>query len=174
MSTTLIKFARFFASVKHRDQFYSGGLPYTHHLAAVEAVLREFGFTQEVILAASWLHDVVEDQPVKLKDIEELFGDDVAKLVGAVTNEPGENRKVRAAMTYPKIRRAGHLAVALKLADRIANLRTGGKLVEMYRKEYPDFRHGLHISHLAGDQVVIMRVDKMWAWLDKWYAEEEV
>lgn len=157
----LLRFARYYATQKHHNQAYSGGLPYTHHLAKVEAVLVEYGFTEIEMRAAAWLHDVVEDTETKIKDISELFGKEVANLVGAVTNEPGPNRKTRAALTYPKIRQSDK-AIALKLADRIANISQEGSLVEMYRKEYPEFRHGLFIP--TKDQ----RILDMWKALDKW------
>jgi len=137
-----LKVARFYATVKHAGQPY-GVLPYTHHLAAVEGVLKRFGYIEEHLLVAAWLHDVVEDTGTKLKEVAEMFGDAVANLVGAVTNEPGDNRKVRAALTYPKIRSVNN-GVTLKLADRIANVENGGKLVHMYKKEYEDFRRALY------------------------------
>lgn len=146
-----LRWAKFFATTKHGDQKY-GGLPYTHHLAAVEAVLRrfpdssdEFEWSVLPVLEAAWLHDVVEDAGVKLKEIHEMFGPRVAELVGAVTNEPGPNRKMRAALTYPKIRSVNG-ATRLKLADRIANVENGGGLVEMYKKEYEDFRRALYTT----------------------------
>lgn len=151
---------KFFATTKHvtqEGQMY-GPLPYTHHLAAVEAVLRRFGFGDDlVMLQAGWLHDSVEDTKTKAKEIIEAFGEEVANLVVAVTNEPGENRKARGLATYPKIRAAGPRAVALKLADRIANVENGGKLVKMYQKEYEDFRRALFT---AGEN------EEMWAHLD--------
>lgn len=139
-----LRFVKFFADVKHSGQKYRG-LPYTHHLAAVEHALKVFGYQDQILLEAAWLHDVVEDTQTKLKEIKEMFGPTVADLVYAVTNEDGPNRKVRAALTYPKIR-ANYYAVALKLADRIANVESGGDLVEMYKKEYEDFRRSLRTN----------------------------
>lgn len=138
-----LRHVKFFATVKHAGQTYSSGLPYTHHLAAVEQVLRRFGVTDETLLTASWLHDVIEDTETKRKEIEEMFGPEVATLVYAVTNEEGANRKIRHALTYPKIREAGPTAVRLKLADRIANVEAGGNLVGMYKKEHEDFKRAL-------------------------------
>ena len=159
----LLRFARFFAAARHGDQKYGGGLPYTHHLQQVEEVMKRFGcvtrdgqWLDYEMLAACWLHDVVEDTPTKLKEIAELFTERVADLVRAVTNEPGENRKVRHALTYPKTL-ACPGAVRLKLADRIANVSAGGKLVEMYRKEYDVFRRNLYTAGQDED---------MWAHLD--------
>jgi (p)ppGpp synthase/HD superfamily hydrolase len=113
--------------------------------------------TWKRLLTAAWLHDVVEDAGVKVKELAEMFNDRVSQLVEAVTNESGANRKIRAALTYPKIRAIPD-AVRLKLADRIANVEHGGKLVEMYRREYDDFRRALYSpgqweemwSHLDG------------------------
>lgn len=167
-----LRHVKYFAAIKHAGIQYGGGLPYTHHLAAVEAVLRRFGFHETArdnfesldMLQAAWLHDVVEDTGTKLKEVAEMFGDRVAELVGAVTNEPGANRKIRAALTYPKIR-AVKGAVCLKLADRIANVEHGGKLVEMYQKEYEDFKRGLYT---AGEH------EAMWVHLDKLLEGERV
>jgi len=146
-----LRHVKFFAAVKHAGQTYGSGLPYTHHLAAVEQVLRRFGVVDENILTASWLHDVVEDTPTKLKEVEEMFGPEVARLVHAVTNEDGPNRKTRHALTYPKIREAGDKAIQLKLADRIANVESGGNLVGMYRKEFEDFKRALYTTGQAED-----------------------
>lgn len=151
------RWAKFYASHKHANQVYSVGLPYTHHLEKVHEVLVRFGVTDEDLLDAAWLHDIIEDTDTKPKEIMELFGKDVCALVVAVTNEKGENRKVRAALTYPKIRSTKG-AVCLKLADRIANVEHGGKLVEMYKQEYEDFRRSLYTKGLY---------EEMWQHLDK-------
>lgn len=142
-----LRHVKFFAVTKHGDQKY-GSLPYSHHLAAVQAVLgRFYYFTMNPdhlpLLEAAWLHDVVEDTGTKVKEIAEMFGERVADLVSAVTNEPGANRKIRAALTYPKIR-ACPGATTLKLADRIANVEAGGNFAAMYAKEHEDFRRALY------------------------------
>lgn len=156
MNLDPLRWHKFYATVKHGDQKY-GFLPYTTHLAAVENVLRRFDVADLILLGAAWLHDVCEDTGTKVKEIEELFGEETALIVGAVTNEKGENRKVRAALTYPKIR-ANKKAVTLKLADRLANVENGGSLVTMYRKEYEDFRRALYTKD---------ENEEMWNCLDR-------
>ncbi len=151
-----LRHVKFFAAVKHVGQEYGSGLPYTHHLAAVEQVLRRFGYDEPEMLEASWLHDSVEDTNTKLRDIVEMFGERVAELVGAVTNEPGANRKVRGALTYPKIRSVKG-ATCLKLADRIANVEYGGS-TSMYAKDYDDFKRALYTKG---------EYEEMWARLDR-------
>lgn len=157
----IVQAAKQFATLHHvirKGQLY-GVLPYTHHLADAERILLDLGENRSHMLAAIWLHDVVEDTDVKARDIEENFGEEIARLVGAVTSEQGENRKIRNALTYPKIRKAGPDAVRLKLADRLANVKNGGGSGKMYVAEYADFRHALRDEN-----------DKMnwkaWVWLD--------
>lgn len=171
----LLTQAKAFATRKHvldNQQLYGHVLPYTHHLQDVERVLIRFDITHEVMLTAAWLHDLVEDtagrhNEVRARDVEELFGEDVAKLVAAVTSEPGPNRKTRNPLTYPKIRAAGQDAVALKLADRIANIEFGGRASKMYRDEYKDFCHGLHGGELETRLYAgAPSVEDMWACLD--------
>lgn len=137
--------AKSYATLHHvirKGQLY-GNLPYTHHLERVHATLLSFSEERQELLVAAWLHDIIEDTDVKYRDVEENFGEEVARLVHAVTSEDGPNRKVRNALTYPKIRNAGPDAVRLKLADRLANVRNGGGSARMYTREHPDFRHAL-------------------------------
>lgn len=149
------------AEMAHKEQKYGEELPYTHHLAKVVEVLMRFGVTDEDILVAGWLHDIVEDTPTTLQQLEFAFGRRVSDLVHRVTNEPGKNRKERHALTYPKIQ-ASDDAITLKLADRIANVehsvytRDAGKL-KMYSKEYEGFREKLYKPGTH---------DKMWRHLD--------
>jgi (p)ppGpp synthase/HD superfamily hydrolase len=167
----LITQAKMFATQKHvldNRQLY-GVVPYTHHLADVEQVLLRFDavFQDDALRAAAWLHDVVEDtrgkqNEVRVRDIEEIFGEDIGMLVSAVTSEDGPNRKTRNALTYPKIRTTGDRAIALKLADRIANIEFGGRALEMYKKEYAEFRFNLRSDKPAA----LYAVNQMWHHLD--------
>lgn len=129
--------AREFAVAAHGDQRY-GDRPYVEHLAAVVDVLEEFGFSDEYV-AAGWLHDVVEDTDVTEADIQAAFGEQVAKLVSAVSG--GGNRETHVASIYEKIE-AYPDAAFLKLADRIANVEAcarGDKHSIRYAREHPRF-----------------------------------
>lgn len=158
----LVKQAQIIATQKHvldNHQLY-GWLPYTHHLQDVYNTLRDFGFNDDVILASAWLHDIIEDtrgkpNELRKRDIEEMFGEPVADLVWAVTSEEGPNRKTRNALTYPKIRAAGERAIALKLADRIANVGNGGGALGMYVKEHDSFKHGIYVPYGPEDVGVL-------------------
>lgn len=140
--------AKEFAIRAHGDQKY-GELPYATHLQAVVDVLYRFGVTDPDIIAAAWLHDVLEDTDKVWAQVSLAFGLRIADLVDAVTNAPGRNREDRAALTYPRIRAVGGDAVVLKLADRIANtehsIQHKTRHLEMYQREFPDFQRALFV-----------------------------
>jgi len=101
--TDLIGRARQFASDAHRNvgqlRKYSGQ-PYEEHLRSVAEMVSAVADDPEMI-AAAWLHDVVEDTPTTIEDIERAFGPGLRELVDALTDvsRPHEgNRAARKAL----------------------------------------------------------------------------
>jgi (p)ppGpp synthase/HD superfamily hydrolase len=139
--------AKEFAIAKHGTQKY-GDRPYSYHLAQVSQVLAEFGYAgDEAIMAAGWLHDVLEDTPTTYEMLVSEFGKETADIVWAVTTEPGGNRVDGFRKTAIKIQ-SNKKALIVKLADRIANteasLQSNPKLYKMYVKEFPLFKELLY------------------------------
>lgn len=116
-----------FAAIAHQWQVrkYTGE-PYITHPAAVVALVRSIPHTPEMI-AAAWLHDVVEDTDATLDDVRAEFGDAVADLVEMLTDvsrpEDG-NRTARKALDRAHIAKAVPQAKTIKLADLIDNSRS--------------------------------------------------
>lgn len=136
-----------FARKAHGSQQY-GDHPYCVHLKDVVDVLCEFDLEHDPeLLCAAYLHDCLEDTSISEDEIRQRFGNAVADLVEGVTDEPGAHRYNRKAATYPKVRRDPR-RVALKLADRIANIRrcagSNARLFKMYRQEHPVFHAALY------------------------------
>lgn len=152
--------AKLFAVQAHKGQKY-GEFPYMHHLAEVFNVLRDHSIEDEAVLTAAWLHDTIEDTDTTFKKVFEEFGRVVARIVFACTDEPGANRKERHERTYPKLMAAGRDAIAVKLADRIANVQHSLKhnhgMFQMYQREYFEFKNSLHLPGELKD---------LWATLD--------
>lgn len=123
MMTTLFSRALIFATTCHAE---AGQLrkfsdePYIVHPIDVAVRLKRFGITDEVVLAAAVLHDVVEDTEAAVEDVERLFGPDVARLVQQVTNPPGENFTGR----LIRLGSADWQAQAIKCADIVSNCTT--------------------------------------------------
>lgn len=126
----LVRMAQLFAQAAHgatgQVRRYTGE-PYIEHPAEVVALLKGAGVTDDAMLAAAWLHDVVEDTQVPPDMIRREFGPLVAYLVRDltdVTTLSDGNRATRKAIELDRIRHAHPLAKSVKLADLISNTRS--------------------------------------------------
>ncbi len=122
-----------FAFQLHDGQVRASGEPYIIHPVAVADLLRSIGASAGVI-AAGFLHDVVEDTDVSAEDLEAHFGAEVRALVEGVTKLGGIHFTNRTEAQAENLRRmflamASDIRVVLvKLADRLHNMRTLGAL----------------------------------------------
>ena len=131
-----------FATRAHEGQQrkYTGE-PYINHPVEVAEIVRAAGGT-EAMQAAALLHDVVEDCGILPAGILAEFGDEVAELVGWLTDvskpEDG-NRSVRKALDRAHIAQAPPAAQTVKLADLISNsgtiLKWGKGFARIYIRE---------------------------------------
>ncbi len=123
----------------HIDQKRRSGEPYITHPVSVACIAANLHLDGPSIIAAL-LHDVVEDTPATLKEVESKFGKQVAKLVDGlskldklnfndVVEAQAENfRKMLLAMSSD-IR-----VMIIKLCDRTHNMQTLGHLNEQKRR----------------------------------------
>jgi len=125
----LLKKAFDFAMKNHDGQERNSGEPYIIHPLEVALILADLELDVASI-AAGLLHDVVEDTPATLSEIEQIFGDEIATLVDGVTKLGKldfSNKLEQQAENYRKmfIAMAKDIRVILiKLADRLHNMRT--------------------------------------------------
>jgi GTP pyrophosphokinase len=129
------------ASRAHKKQKRASGDPYIVHCLAVAHILSDLRMPTAVV-AASLLHDVVEDTRVTLEEIERDFGKEIASLVDGVTKltqlprvshykEKGQGKSSSEVELAKENLRKTFLAmgedvrvVLIKLADRLHNMRT--------------------------------------------------
>lgn len=118
-----------FAVAKHGSQKRASGDPYFSHPVAVAGLLADLKLDEHTIIAGL-LHDTVEDTDVSLEEIDELFGNDVRRLVNGVTklgeieysgeaSKQAENFQKFILATTEDVR-----VLLVKLADRLHNMRT--------------------------------------------------
>ncbi len=118
-----------FAYQLHKGQMRASGDPYIAHPVAVAGLLRSLG-GDSAMIAAGFLHDVVEDTAVTADEIEDHFGEEVRHLVEGVTKLSKFNFDSKTEQQAENFRRM-FLAMAkdirvivVKLADRLHNMRT--------------------------------------------------
>lgn len=111
-------------AIDHRRRYT--GDPYIVHPIAVAEIVRSVPHT-EAMIAAAYLHDVVEDTPVTIAEIEAEFGPEVAELVDWLTDvsRPQDgNRAIRKQLDFEHTAKAPPAAKTIKLADLIDNTLT--------------------------------------------------
>lgn len=121
----IIERAKSFAFKAHKGQVrkYTGN-PYIDHPYNVAMTISERGYSHEMV-AAAWLHDVVEDCGISLGDIYFQFGAAVCVLVEMLTDvsvKGDGNRKQRKANDLAHTALASPQAKTIKLADIYDNL----------------------------------------------------
>ena len=128
MNTDIIQISRAidFAARKHVSQRRKGEAqePYINHLAEVALLLAEATDGDDTgLVIAGLLHDCVEDQGVRVEDLVELFGEDVARLVADVTDDKSLPKAERKQLQVDLTPHKSDRAKMLKIADKTANLR---------------------------------------------------
>ncbi len=124
------------------------GKPYDTHLQMVFDIASKFihlipAEAQENVLAACWVHDVIEDCRQTYNDVKAKTNEAVAELAYALTNEKGKTRADRANDKYYDGIKQTPYATFIKVCDLIANYeyskQQGSRMVATYEKEMHDF-----------------------------------
>lgn len=163
----LISRAFKFAYNLHEGQMRKSGEPYICHPVAVAGILRDLGGSP-VMIAAGFLHDVVEDTEITIEQIEELFGEEVRRLVEGVTKLSKINFKSKTESQAENFRRM-FLAMAqdirvivVKLADRLHNMRTLEAMPEHKRRS----------KALETREIFAPLANRLGIWHVKWELED--
>ncbi|SFE81392.1 RelA/SpoT family protein [Flavobacterium xueshanense] len=114
----------------HKEQRRKSGEAYIFHpIAVAKIVASEIGLGATSI-AAALLHDVVEDTPTTVQDIERLFNPKVAQIVEGLTKISLVQRDLNVSMQAENFRKMiltlndDVRVILIKLADRLHNMQT--------------------------------------------------
>ena len=125
--SSLIEEAMMFAATKHSGQVRKyTGVPYITHPCAVAGLVASVSNDEEMV-AAAFLHDVIEDCGINDERLKATFGPRVAALVAMVTDtsRPSDgNRRVRKRIDLEHLAQGCPEAKTIKLADIIDNTST--------------------------------------------------
>lgn len=153
-----------FAAEKHRHQRRKDAhaSPYINHPIELAILLQREGITDPLTLCAALLHDTIEDTETTADELRNAFGAEIATVVLEVTDDkhlPKQQRKQLQIEHAPMLSKP---ARAVKLADKICNLRdivksppTGWSLAR--RRDYFDWAKAV-IDGLRGDHPQLERL----------------
>jgi (p)ppGpp synthase/HD superfamily hydrolase len=113
-----------FAARAHRSQLRKDGeTPYVSHAFRVCLIVRDvFGIDDRDVLAAAVLHDTVEDTTTDFDDLEEAFGESVARWVAALSKDKRLPEIEREKAYAKQLAEATWQVKVCKLADIFDNL----------------------------------------------------
>lgn len=114
----------------HKEQRRKSGEAYIFHpIAVAKIVASEIGLDATSI-AAALLHDVVEDTPYTLDDIEQMFGETVARIVDGLTKISSLKKEMDISLQAENFRKMlltlhdDVRVIIIKIADRLHNMQT--------------------------------------------------
>jgi (p)ppGpp synthase/HD superfamily hydrolase len=136
------------------------GLP---HAQAVADILRDAGYEEDVQVVGL-LHDVVEDTPRSLQDVRDGFGETIAKMVDALTEDDSiDNYAQRKQALRAQVIGAGITVMDIALADKIASLQHARlTATRVRRRKLAHYDATLQLAIAAGaDEALCQRVAEL-------------
>lgn len=108
------------ATAAHQGQTRWDGSPYIFHCYRVASRVAHHGYTSTEAVVTALLHDIVEDTPISLKAVEDMFGTKVAWSVDLLTQRKDESREAYFARCMGQ---GDGVVLAVKFADRVDNFK---------------------------------------------------
>ena len=131
LDSPLVQRARTLARLAHQHQVRkASGVPYFTHLESVAQLLAEHGYHDDVVLAAAYLHDLVEDQPAFTARLHAEMPGEVVETVLALSErklDAAGNKRPKAERFAEYLAGLGRAspavakAIPISCADRIHN-----------------------------------------------------
>lgn len=155
-----------FAEDAHEGQVrkYTGE-PYITHPMAVAAIVQTADYCDGDMIAAAYLHDVIEDTEKTYEDILYEFGIETADMVRGltkVTSKADGSRATRQAKEAEHLESQCSRTKTVKVADIIHNISTIQYLDPEFAKVYiPEKKNLLDTALIDADQTLWIRAMKI-------------
>lgn len=160
----MIEKARELARTKHADLHLhdQGRSPMFEHISEVAGLVADQGGSDEMI-AAAWLHDIVEDTDVTLEQVEEWFGSEVRNLVDGLTDPvhfAGMPLIERKELQARRIRELSDEVKRIKLCDQLSNVQ------RVLNKPPADWTEEKQFTYIEGARKIVQECRGLWPALD--------
>lgn len=152
------------------NQKYNSSLPYSFHLESVYSIATKYlklipKDKYDIVFAAAYGHDLIEDARMSYNDVVRLVGKESANIIYCCTEEKGKNREERHSSKFFMELRKNRLAVYVKLCDIMANVLfsiiTNSSMFNKYKSEFPMVKTYLYEEG---------EYDKIWEDLEKLFS----
>ena len=120
----------------HSNQRRKSGEAYVFHPISVAKIVANQIGLDATSISAALLHDVIEDTPIKLEDIERLMGNTVAKIVSGLTKISSLKKDKDISLQAENFRKMlltlndDIRVIIIKIADRLHNMQTMDSMPE--------------------------------------------
>jgi (p)ppGpp synthase/HD superfamily hydrolase len=152
----------FIANAAQKNERYRG--LFLLHSIRVGLYLQAQGYDEEVVLAG-FLHDVIEDTSITLDEVQATFGETVAKLVAANTNNMDLPRLERDDESLARCLQIGKPAVLVTFADTRDNLEAYLKTADPTMMDW--LRS--HLKHMLDETRSLLSDQPVWHDIQKQY-----
>jgi len=121
----LIDKAIYFARKYHGNQKRKSGEPYYSHPLELAYMISDYNLKTDVI-AASILHDIIEDSEITVEIIQDGFGKRIAEMVDRLTRDRPDGTKlsVEEIINNAYHKKDKEVFLLIKLFDRLHNIQT--------------------------------------------------
>ncbi len=109
----------------HLTLYNAARTPAIIHISEVANWVDEQGGSEDMV-AAAWLHDIVEDTDVTLPEIRNWFGEEIAGLVDGLTDPPhfaALPLPIRKAYQAERLKEKKEDVKRIKICDQLSNVR---------------------------------------------------
>lgn len=122
----------------HQKQVRKNNTPYVSHLMQVSGLVLEHNGTEDEAIAAI-LHDAIEDLNVNSEDIRERYGEEVVRIVQALSEDPRLTNPEKKAAYVDRMARADYSVALVSCADKLHNLRCYRNQPELFDEKVEMF-----------------------------------
>lgn len=123
MIQTLIAVESFVRDTHSKMTRSNGATSYLDHLQGVVNRLKNIGVSDEEVLAAAWLHDIIEDTNTTFDEIDQRFGSRIAVLVLSLSKDKRLPKDQREKQYIKQLKDSPFEAKLIKLCDISSNLK---------------------------------------------------
>ncbi len=120
----IVSKAKNFAINKHKNQKRKDKITlFPIHLEGVVNRLKNLGITNQEILSAGWLHDIIEYTDTTFEEINQIFGNAISVLVLSLTKDMNLSNKERELQYINQLKNLTPQAKIIKFCDISASLK---------------------------------------------------